>query len=70
MQSGLKDVKVGDTLILVTGSRYHGDEPVTVARRGRASLYVAEHDSERREPYDRKTGIEDGQRGIQARLYT
>ncbi|WP_420082645.1 hypothetical protein ACN6AT_37395 (plasmid) [Streptomyces sp. JL4002] len=70
MQSGLKDVKVGDTLILVTSSRYRSNEPVTVARLGRTFLYVAEHGSERRERYDRKTGIEDGQHGIKARLYT
>ncbi|MEU6214329.1 hypothetical protein ABZ891_31085 [Streptomyces sp. NPDC047023] len=70
MQKGLKDVKVGDTLILAAGSPHRGDEPVTVARLGRTYLYVAEHGSERRERYDRKTGIEDGQHGIKARLYT
>ncbi len=66
-----KDVKVGDPLILVTGNRYRGDEPVTVARIGRQYLYVTRDGrGEMRERYDRKTGIEDGTIGVRARLYT
>ncbi|MFD8839839.1 beta barrel domain-containing protein [Streptomyces griseofuscus] len=69
--SGLPAVKVGDPLILVTGDRYRGDEPVTVSRVGRTYLYVATLDGrERRERYDRKTGVEDVQRGVQAHLLT
>ncbi|MGV9352261.1 beta barrel domain-containing protein [Streptomyces misionensis] len=69
--SGLPAVKVGDPLILVTGNRFQGDEPVTVARVGRAYLYVSNADgSERRERFDRKTGVETGQRGIKAHLLT
>ncbi|TGZ14734.1 hypothetical protein DV517_62170 [Streptomyces sp. S816] len=67
--SGLPTVKVGDPLILVTNNRFLGDEPVTVARVGRTYLYVAGSDGcERRERYDRKTGIEDGQIGLKAHL--
>lgn len=67
---GLADVKVGDPLILVTGNRYRGDENVTVARIGRQYLYVAANGREKRERFDRKTGIEDGNTGVRARLVT
>lgn len=67
---GIADVKVGDSLILVTGNRYRGDESVTVARIGRQYLYVATNGRERRERFDRKTGVEDGNTGVRARLVT
>lgn len=53
----LSNVKVGDTLILL-GRR--GVEQVTVSRIGRTYLYVALSGRERRERYDRHTGLEDG----------
>lgn len=67
---GLADVKVGDKLILVTGNRYRGDESVTVARIGRQYLYVATSGREKRERFDRRTGIEGGTIGVRARLIT
>lgn len=67
---GLNGVKPGDHLVLVTGNRYRGDEPVTVSRVGRQYLYVSLHGVERRERYDRKTGVEVDQRGIRSRLVT
>jgi hypothetical protein len=67
---GLADVKVGDSLILVTGNRYRGDENVTVARIGRQYLYVATNGHEKRERFDRKTGRESGNVGVRARLVT
>lgn len=67
----LPDVKVGDQLILVTNSRYRGDEPVTVARIGRLYLYVATSDGrERNMRFGRDTGVEDGNIGVRSRLYT
>ncbi|SEC04095.1 hypothetical protein SAMN04490357_1030 [Streptomyces misionensis] len=68
--TGLPAVKVGDPLILVTGNKYQGDEPVTVSRVGRKYLYVSLHGHERQERFDRATGVEEGQRGIRARLLT
>ncbi|GHH30197.1 hypothetical protein [Streptomyces rubradiris] len=68
--TGLANVKVGDPLILVTGNRFRGDEPVTVSRIGTRYLYVTLHGHERRERFDRKTGVEEGNRGIRARLMT
>lgn len=67
---GLNGVKAGDHLVLVTGNRFRGDEPVTVSRVGSKYLYVTLHGQERRERYDRNTGIEEGQRGLRARLLT
>jgi hypothetical protein len=67
---GLPDVKVGDTLILVTGNHYRGDEPVTVSRIGRVYLYVTVGGSERSERFDRHSGVEVGNVGVRARLYT
>lgn len=67
---GLADVKVGDTLILVTGNRYQGDGPVTVSRIGRVYLYVASNGREMRKRFYRETGIEDGIIGARACLYT
>ncbi|MER6844867.1 beta barrel domain-containing protein [Streptomyces platensis] len=68
--TGLDGVKVGDNLILATGNRYRGDEPVCVSRVGNKYVYVASEGRERRERFDRKTGVEGNQRGIKARLYT
>lgn len=69
--TGLAGAKVGDPLILVTGNRYKGDENVTVARIGRVYLYVARPDSrELNMRFDRKTGVEDGNIGVRARLVT
>lgn len=65
------DVRIGTPLILVTGNRYHGDEPVTVTRIGSKYLYAARpngHELNMR--FDRKTGIEDGNIGVRARLVT
>jgi hypothetical protein len=67
---GLNGVKVGDNLVLVTGNRFRGDEPVTVSRVGNKYLYVTLHGVERRERYDRKTGVEVDQRGLRAHLLT
>lgn len=64
------EVEVGDKLVLVTGSRFRGDEPVTVSRIGSKYIYVNLHGSERREKFDRKTGVEVDQRGLQTRLLT
>ncbi|MGW1155985.1 beta barrel domain-containing protein [Streptomyces rubiginosohelvolus] len=69
--SRFTESKVGDTLILVTGNRFHGDEPVTVSRVGSKYIYVRTLDeNERREKFDRTTGVEVDQRGIRARLLT
>lgn len=68
--NGLPNVEPGDNLILATGSRYRGDEPVTVSRVGRQYLYVTLHGREMRERFDRKTGAEDTKYGAGARLYT
>ncbi|MGV9756942.1 beta barrel domain-containing protein [Streptomyces tricolor] len=68
--TGLADVKVGDPLVLVTGNRFRGDEPVTVSRIGTKYLYVTLHGHERRERFNRKTGVEEGNVGIRARLMT
>jgi len=67
---GLPNVKVGDSLILMTNNRYRGDEPVTVARIGRQYLYVARNGREMRERFDRKTGVEDGNIGVRSQLVT
>ncbi|MFI6210281.1 hypothetical protein ACIBAI_28600 [Streptomyces sp. NPDC051041] len=67
---GLNGVKVGDNLVMVTGNRFRDDEPVTVSRVGSKYVYVTLHGQERRERFDRKTGIEEGQRGLRARLLT
>ncbi|MCG0061760.1 hypothetical protein L0F81_00400 [Streptomyces tricolor] len=67
--TGLADVKVGDPLVLVTGNRFRGDEPVTVSRIGTKYLYVTLHGHERRERFDRKTGVQEGN-GVRARLMT
>lgn len=67
---GLNGVKAGDNLVLVTGNRFRGDEPVTVSRVGRQYLYISANGKERRERYDRKTGVEVDQRGLQERLLT
>ncbi|MCP9209635.1 hypothetical protein [Streptomyces cucumeris] len=66
----LVGVKVGDPLILVSGNRYRGDEPVTVSRVGRQYLYVAANGREKRERFDRKTGIENSNTGVRERLCT
>lgn len=68
--AGLPDVKVGDNLVLVTGNRFRGDEPVTVSRVGTKYVYVTLHGHERRERFDRKTGVEEGNIGIRSRLIT
>ncbi|MPY47185.1 beta barrel domain-containing protein [Streptomyces acidicola] len=68
--NGLGNVKIGDNLVLVTGNRFRGDEPVTVSRVGRKYLYVSLHGYERRERFDRKTGAEEGNVGVRARLMT
>ncbi|MFI9344902.1 hypothetical protein ACIG0D_27105 [Streptomyces sp. NPDC052773] len=69
--NGLGDVKVGDKLILATGNRYRGDEPVTISRVGRKYLYVAREDGrELRDRFHRDTGVEDSQYGARQRLYT
>lgn len=69
--TGLADVKVGDKLILATGNRYRGDEPVTVSRIGRKYLYVARQDGyELRDRFHRNDGTEDTQYGARQRLYT
>ncbi|MFJ5951362.1 hypothetical protein [Streptomyces noursei] len=67
---GLPAVKVGDNLLWETGNPYRGDEPVTVSRVGRTWLYVTLHGRELRERFDRKTGLEEGQRAIRSRLLT
>lgn len=64
----LGDVKVGDNLVLVTGNRFRGDEPVTVSRIGTKYVYVTLHGHERRERFDRTSGVEEGNVGIRARL--
>lgn len=64
------EVKVGDNLVLMTGNRFHGDEPVTVSRVGSKYIYVTLHGNERREKFDRTTGVEVDQRGLQAKLLT
>lgn len=63
-------VKVGDKLVLVTGNRYRGDEPVTVARVGRKYLYVTLHGHEYRTRFHRDTGTEDAKYSTRERLYT
>lgn len=68
--TGLADVKVGDTLILVTGNRHRGDGPATVSRIGSKYLYIAVDGREWSGRFDRKTGIEDGNIGVRAQLYT
>lgn len=68
--TGFSDVKVGDNLVLATGNRFRGDEPVTVSRVGTKYIYVTLHGHERRERFDRKTGVEEGNVGIRARLMT
>ncbi|ALO98743.1 hypothetical protein SHL15_7751 [Streptomyces hygroscopicus subsp. limoneus] len=45
-------------------------ECVTVSRVGSKYVYVTLHGHERRERYDRTTGIEEGQRGLRGRLLT
>ncbi|MCZ1012304.1 hypothetical protein [Streptomyces lydicus] len=67
---GLSGVKVRDSLILVAANRFQGDQPVTVSRIGTKFLYVSSNGRERREQFDRTTGIEVRQRGIPARLLT
>jgi hypothetical protein len=64
------DIKIGDTLILATNSRYRGDETVTVSRIGRAYIYVARDGQEIRDRFHRDTGIEDSNYGGKQRLYT
>lgn len=69
--SGLAEVNVGDELILCTGNRYRGDEPVTVSRIGRKFLYVARRGgSEYRSRFLLDSGLEDSQHGARERLYT
>ncbi|GAA2199912.1 hypothetical protein [Streptomyces bangladeshensis] len=68
--NGLSDAKVGDHLILVTGSKYRSDEPVTVSRVGRKYLYVNLHGREYRARFLRDSGLEDSTYGAQERLYT
>jgi hypothetical protein len=69
--TGLEGIKVGDPLILVTGNRYRGDEPVTVTRIGRVYLYVTRPGGcELDMRFDRKTGVEGGNVGVRARLAT
>ncbi|MFI0233149.1 hypothetical protein [Streptomyces sp. NPDC017086] len=68
--TGLLDVKVGDPLVLATGSKYRGDEPVTVARIGRKYLYVNLHGHEYSQRFHRDTGAEDSQHGAREHLYT
>ncbi|MFH9089105.1 hypothetical protein [Streptomyces sp. NPDC017673] len=67
---GLNGVKAGDNLVLVTGNRFRGDEPVTVSRVGSKYVYVTLHGQECRERYDRKTGIEEASVVFGGRLLT
>ncbi|MFE2382195.1 beta barrel domain-containing protein [Streptomyces misionensis] len=68
--SGLPAVKVGDPLILVTGNRYRGDEPVTVARIGRKYLYVTRQNGREYSGRFHLDGTEDSQYSARERLYT
>jgi hypothetical protein len=69
-RTGLQGVKVGDSLMLATGSRYRSDERVTVARIGRKYLYVASGGREMRGRFDRDSGLEDSRVGARQKLYT
>lgn len=64
------DIKVGDELILATGSRYRGDEPVTVARLGRKYLYINRNGREYGTRFHRDTGAEDSNYSAHEQLYT
>ncbi|MGW4222972.1 beta barrel domain-containing protein [Streptomyces bauhiniae] len=70
--TGLANVKVGDTLILVTNSKHHDDEPVTVTRVGRKYLNVTRTSGgyELREKFHIDTGHEVSQYSARQRLYT
>lgn len=72
MTIGLDNLKVGDRLMLKTGDRYRADEPVTVTRIGRKYLYVAATSDgrEKREHFNRASGVEVTRSGHPARLYT
>lgn len=68
--SGLPAVKVGDPLILATGNKYRGDEPVTVARIGRKYLYVNRENGVEYSGRFHLDGAEDSQYGAREQLYT
>lgn len=69
-KSGLPNVKVGDPLILSTGSRYRGDEPVTVSRIGRKYLYVTRQDGREYSGRFHLDGTEDSKFVGRERLHT
>ncbi|WP_199572727.1 hypothetical protein [Streptomyces murinus] len=67
---GLPAVKVGDPLILATGNKYRGDEPVTVSRIGRKYLYVCRENGAEYSGRFHLDGVEDSQYGAREHLYT
>lgn len=68
--TGLANAKVGDHLVLATGSKYRGDEPVTISKIGRQYLYVTLHGNEYGTRFHRDTGAEDSKYGAREHLYT